>query len=168
MSADLKIFLKGLPAFERFEARHLDALAERLEVKTYPPGHTLMAQGGAGNAVHLIMQGNVDITRHDPVTRADQEIAESGPGEMCCILALIENMPAVVTVRARAGLTTAALSLARYNELALLAPPVSGQFQYMLAVQLARDIQRINGALREYASSSGDTTTILPGKHWRT
>jgi len=167
VNQELKSFLKGLPAFERFGERHIDALAERLEVKQYPDSHVFMRQGSAGDALHLIMQGTVTLTRHDPVSRSEQEIAESGAGELCCILALIDNMPAMVTATARGSVKGATLSRERYNELSLLAPPVSQQFQYMLAVQLARDIQRLNAGLREYASTSGDTTTIIPGQHWK-
>ena len=167
MAADLKTFVKGLPAFERFGERHIDALVERLQVSTYADGHLFMSQGRQGEAVQIILRGKVDVSRHNAASNVHEEIAEASDGEIICMLALIDDMPATVTCRALGEVTSAALSRERYNELFLVAPPICHQLQYMLAVQLARDIQRLNSGLRDYVESFGDATTILPGKHWR-
>jgi CRP/FNR family transcriptional regulator, cyclic AMP receptor protein len=144
---DLKAFLKTLPGFEGFTPAHLDALAAMMQVHLYPKGHTFIWQGEQGQALYLIMDGAVSLQRADELTGFKQE-RELRAGEVFGLLSLIDNLPAAATCSTLAPVTAASLPRADFNDLFEAAPPVGHQILYMVAIQLARDLQDRNMSLR--------------------
>jgi len=141
---DLKYFLKNLPAFEELSAPHLEALVSRLQVTSHADGHVFIRQGEQGDALYILLQGGVRITRHDVAGGEEYELRELADGEMFGILSLVDDMPAAATCSARGTGQTAALSRAAFRELFQEASPVGRHLQYMVAVQMARDLQEAN------------------------
>jgi len=146
-TVDLKSFLKTLPGFEGFSAAHLDALAESMKVQLYPKGHTFIWQGEQGQALYVIMDGAVLLSRVDELTGFKQE-RELRSGEVFGLLSLIDNLPAAATCGVLEPVTAASLSRVEFNELFDQAPPVGHHILYMVAIQLARDLQDRNTSLR--------------------
>jgi hypothetical protein len=64
-------------------------------------------------------------------------------------LSLVDNMPSPETCTARGRVTAATLTPERFNALYLLAPAEAHQFEYMVAEQMARDLQEKNKSLRK-------------------
>jgi signal-transduction protein with cAMP-binding, CBS, and nucleotidyltransferase domain len=60
---DLRTFLHGLPAFERFNERQLDNLLAQLRLKDFEPGHRFVAQDSQGPALYIIVRN-----RRSPAT----------------------------------------------------------------------------------------------------
>ncbi|OGB27461.1 MAG: hypothetical protein A3I66_06130 [Burkholderiales bacterium RIFCSPLOWO2_02_FULL_57_36] len=145
---DLKFFLKNLPAFEEFKAPHLDILAARLQVEQHDDGHVFIRQGTQGQALYLLLQGSVRITRRDAGDEAEQEVRELSDGEIFGMLSLIDDLPASATCVARGSVTTAALTRDAFQQLFHDASPIGHHLQYMVAVQMARDIQDENKRFR--------------------
>lgn len=145
---DLKFFLKNLPAFEEFKAEHLDILASQLKVEQYSDGHIFIRQGTQGDALYLLLQGSVRITRHDAGDETEREVRELSDGEIFGTLSLIDDLPASATCIARGSVTTAALSRDAFRQLFHEASPIGHHLQYMVAVQMARDIQEENKRFR--------------------
>lgn len=145
---DLKFFLKNLPAFEEFSAAHLDILSSQLKVEQHDDGHVLIRQGTQGQALYLLLQGSVRITRRDPKDEVEHEVRELSDGEMFGMLSLIDNLPASATCTARGSVTTAALTRDAFQQLFHDASPIGHHLQYMVAVQMARDIQDENKRFR--------------------
>lgn len=146
---DLKQFLKTLPAFERFAPEHLDVLSELMEVSSHRAGQKFIVQGQQGDAMFLLMDGAVQTTHVDEVTGAVHEARDLHAGEIFGLLSLVENMPAGWTSVARGPVTVAALGPEEFGELFSKAPPIAYHLQYMIAVQLARNLQERNRQLRE-------------------
>ncbi|MBX3652392.1 MAG: cyclic nucleotide-binding domain-containing protein [Burkholderiales bacterium] len=146
---DIKQFLKTLPAFESFSGAHVDVLAGLMTVASHPAGHRLIAQGEPGDALYLLMEGTIQSSRVHEVTGEMDEVRDLHAGEIFGLLSLIENMPAGWTTTAQEAVTVAALSRPDFVKLYELAPPVAHHLQYMVAVQLARDLQARNKELRE-------------------
>lgn len=146
---DIKQFLKSLPAFERFTPEHLDVLSELVEVSSHRAGQKFIVQGQQGEAVFLLMEGAVQTLHVDEVTGAVEEARDLHAGEMFGLLSLVENMPAGWTSVARGPATVAALGPEEFAQLFRLAPPIAYHLQYMIAVQLARNLQERNRELRE-------------------
>jgi CRP-like cAMP-binding protein len=144
---DLKTFLKSLPGFEGFTGSHLDALAAAMKVQLHPKGHTFIWQGEQGQALHIIMDGVVLLTRTDELTGFKQE-RELRAGEVFGLLSLIDNLPAAATCSVLEPVTAASLPRAEFNDLFDNAPPVGHHILYMVAIQLARDLQDRNTSLR--------------------
>ena len=144
---DLRTFLKSLPGFEGFAGSHMDALAAAMKVQLYPKGHTFIWQGEQGQALHMIMDGVVLLTRTDELTGFKQE-RELRAGEVFGLLSLIDNLPAAATCSVLEPVTAASLPRAEFNDLFDNAPPVGHHILYMVAIQLARDLQDRNTSLR--------------------
>ncbi|RJG05320.1 cyclic nucleotide-binding domain-containing protein [Noviherbaspirillum cavernae] len=145
---ELKVFLKNLPAFEEFKAQHLDVLANRLQVNEYNDGHEFITQGTQGEALYMLLQGSVRITRRDSQDDEEYEVRELSDGELFGIVSLVDNLPASATCRAKGRVKTAALTREAFQQLFHEASPIGHHLQYMTAVQMARDIQEENKRFR--------------------
>ena len=75
------------------------------------------------------------------------------------LLSLIDNMPAGWGAVALEPVTVAALSCPDFKRLFESAPPIAHHLQYMVAVQLARDLQSRNRELRELLNKRAVETT---------
>lgn len=145
---DLKFFLKNLPAFEEFKAPHIEVLAGSLAVEQHGDGHVFIRQGTQGKALYLLLKGSVRITRHDAGDDNEREVRELSDGEIFGMLSLIDDLPASATCIAKGPVTTAALSRDAFRQLFHEASPIGHHLQYMIAVQMARDIQEENKRFR--------------------
>jgi CRP-like cAMP-binding protein len=146
---DLRPFLKTLPAFEGFTPAHLDVLSGLMQVAPYPQGHRFIEQGRQGEAMYLLVEGAVEVDRVNEVSGEREEARELRAGEMFGLLSLVDNLPAGATCVAKEPVIAAALSRAAFQQLFQSAPPIAHHLQYMVAVQLARDLQERNKALRQ-------------------
>ena len=146
-TTDIRTFLKTLPGFEGFTGTHLDALASVMKVQLYPKGHTFIWQGEQGQALYMIMDGAVTLSRVDELTGFKQE-RELRSGEVFGLLSLLDNLPAAATCSVLESVTAASLPRVEFNDLFDEAPPVGHHILYMVAIQLARDLQDRNMSLR--------------------
>lgn len=159
---DLKSFLKTLPGFESFSPHDLDALAAVMQVRLYPKGHQFIAQGEQGQAMYIVMNGAVMLTRKDELNGFKQE-RELRDGETFGLLSLIDNLPAAATCSAIEAVTAASLPRMEFNELFDAAPSVGHHLLYMVAIQLARDLQDRNTSLRSLLRKQAhDKTLTMP------
>lgn len=151
---DLKIFLKNLPAFEEFADAHLEALVGALQVRDYADGHVFIRQGQQGEGLFLVLRGMVRLTRRDAPGAEERDVRELGAGELFGILSLVDNLPAAATCTARGAVTAASLSAASFRQLFESALPIGRHLQYMIAVQLARDLRDENARIRGLMAGS--------------
>lgn len=149
---DLTYFLKNLPAFEDFNASHLATLANHLEVQENEDGHVFIQQGEDGKALYLLLQGSVRITRRDR-DGVEHEVRELADGEMFGILSLIEDLPTQASCIAKGAVRTAALSREAFKQLFSEASPIGHHLHYMIAVQMARDLQEANKRVRKESAA---------------
>jgi CRP/FNR family transcriptional regulator, cyclic AMP receptor protein len=145
---NLNFFLKNLPAFEEFQSPHIDVFANHLQVQQYPDGHVFITQRTQGTALYLLLQGSVRITRHDGNGGNEYEVRELCDGEIFGILSLVDNLPASATCVAKGPVQAASLSRESFQRLFQEASPIGHHLQYMIAVQMARDIQEENKRFR--------------------
>lgn len=145
---DLKIFLKNLPAFEEFAPTQLDVLASCLTVDTHEDGHVFIRQGQQGEALYLLMQGAVTVTRRDADNGEDAVVRELRGGELFGVLSLVSDMPASATCTGHGTTKTAALTREAFDRLFHEASPIGHHLQFMVAGQLARDLRETNRTLR--------------------
>ncbi len=145
---DLIIFLKNLPAFEEFIAPHINVFANHLKVEDFEDGTTLITQGSQGKAMYMLLHGAVRVTRHDADSTEEIEVRELNDGEMFGMLSLFDDLPASATCVAKGPVKTASLTREDFQDLFNEASPIGRHLQYMVAVQMARDIQEENQRFR--------------------
>ncbi len=91
-------FLRRLPLFADLPEADLEALYQKAEPMTLPAGEWLMREGAIGDALYVVLEGAIEITKHS----GDQEVvlARRGPGEVIGELALLEQTPRSASGRA--------------------------------------------------------------------
>lgn len=144
---DLKTFLHGLPAFERFNDRQLDVLVSQLHVETHEPGTVLIRQGEQGSALYIVVSGAIRVSQKSADVSEENSVHEAHAGEMVGRMSLVPDLPSPVTCTAAGQITVASLTFDRYHALFILAPRVAHQFQYMVASQLAHYLMQKNQSL---------------------
>jgi CRP-like cAMP-binding protein len=152
---ELDIFLRNLPAFSSFQDKHLRSLEDALQTEDCPDGYVFIHQGSANGAMFLIMSGTVGVIRSDHPAQTKYAVRELRDGEIFGLLSLIDNMPAAATCVAQGPVRIAALTREAFDDLLEIAPPIFHQLQFMIAVQLARDLQEQSEFLRRKAAASG-------------
>lgn len=145
---EIKTFLKNLPAFEDFNPAQLDLLATHLKQEEWDSGHVFIRQGTQGEALYLLIDGSVIVTRKEEDSDEEHEVRELSDGEMFGMLSLIDDLPASATCTAKGAVRTAALPRDAFRQLYHQARPVGLHLQYMIAVQMARDLQEVNKRFR--------------------
>jgi len=145
---NLQIFLKNLPAFEEFSASHIDTFANQLQIGEFEDGHVFIRQGEQGQALYMLLQGAVRIMRHAAAGEAEHEVRELNDGELFGILSLVSEMPAQATCIAKGRVKAAYLTRDAFQQLFNEASAIGHHLQYMVAVQMARDIQEQNRHFR--------------------
>ena len=144
---ELLPLLNTLPAFQNFTPAYVAVLAGVMNIGQFPAGHKFIEQGQQGEAMYLLMGGAVEVRRADEVT-GEPEVRELRVGELFGLLSLIDDMPAGATCVAKEPVTVAALPRDAFHKLFDMAAPVGHHLQFMVAVQLARDLQERNKSLR--------------------
>lgn len=148
--SDVQAILSKLPAFETFNEKQLRALAKLMQIEEHTSGTAFTTQGEAGKACHLLIEGEVVVSRTDELTGAEEELKVLKAGELFGILSLLEKLPAAATCTARGPVRTASLPRADYKLLFKVAAPIAFHFQWLVAQQLARDLLERNRALRQH------------------
>ncbi len=91
-------FLRRLSLFADLPEADLQALYQRAEPMTLPAGEWLMREGEIGDALYVVLEGGIEITKRS----GEQEVvlAVRGPGEVIGELALLEQTPRSASGRA--------------------------------------------------------------------
>ena len=146
---NLRTFLTNLPSFSGFSPQEIDTLEGVLLVASHPEGHVFTRQGELADAMYILLDGSVRVTQHDNIAGLSQDVKELRAGELFGLLSLISQLPAVATCTATSQVSAAALSRENFDRLAHEAPQLGHHLNYMVAVQLARDLQNRNRSMRE-------------------
>lgn len=150
-TADLRRFLRSLPAFERFSGHSLDVLAANMSLENYPAGHVLTVQGRCGEAMYVLISGRIEVERTGVAATFSPEHGENQELTEGAVVGLLSfaNIPSLGTGTCSEDVQVASLSRERYEALFSQAPGAAHQMQYMLAVRLAQVLQAQNRSLRQ-------------------
>ena len=124
--------LRDVPLFASLPTADCAEVERRMAKREFAPRAVLMREGSPGDTAFLILSGRVSITRRDPESGIEFELAQLGPGQMAGEMALLSGRARTASVIALEATSTAALSRAEF-ERALQAHPA-------IAVALAREI----------------------------
>ncbi len=140
---DRVLFLRTLPAFDGLGPAHLAAVAQHANERTFPRGTPLLDPDGPAEAVFLVVEGEVSVTRPGGRSRS------AGPGEAVGFVDLLAR--AERGVRARASIDTLALELDWDAQLDVCEEhfPVLAQYLRYLAMMTIRELERDPSAIEE-------------------
>lgn len=146
----LKSFLKCQSYFKHLTEPDLDALAHAIYVEDRPAGHLLVQEGKLGKEMYILVEGEVKVTRYNPLTSESEELKVLKAGEMFGLLSLTDHLPAAASCLAQGPIKVGILTRTGYNFLYKSAAPIALGFQFAVARQLASDIRHRNNTLRGF------------------
>ncbi len=90
--------LGRVPLLAGLEARTIERLAKHGARRTYAAGELIIRQGDPASALYIILSGRVVVERE--IAGGCETLMQFGPHEFFGEVALIENAPRTVSVRA--------------------------------------------------------------------
>lgn len=140
--------LRNIPLFRKIEPSKLKLLAFTSERLTFQDGHRLFAQGDAGDAAYIIIDGTADVkigTDSGEIT-----VASLGKGDVVGEIAILCDVPRTASVDARTKVVTLKITKELFFRLVNEFPQISIEIMRELAARL----ERTNTQLREALSRS--------------
>jgi len=159
---DIIPLLQSNPLFNSFPRSELAVLAEAMTVEQHPDGHVFIREGKRGDAMYLILEGKVAVTRFNESDKAEDLLHVMKEGEVFGLIALIDHGKRTATCKAQGTVTTASLPVSAFELLYQSQAPISHHFQQLIAHQLAHDLRVLNEALLDLLfQRAPDSTTLL-------
>lgn len=141
--------LRGIPALAALPTDQLEALAYAMVEQNHADGHVFTTEDRGGDALHLLLEGQVAVTRRDGWVA----LGTLGPGAVFGIVALVDNGVRSATCtgvgRTRVATLPASAFVLLFNTHAPLALAVQEALAGQLAADFRRSSARLEAALRE-------------------
>ncbi|HEY3430976.1 MAG TPA: Crp/Fnr family transcriptional regulator [Rhodocyclaceae bacterium] len=145
---EFRQFIASLPAFEGLPEQDFEALLQVLHYEPHIEGYEFFTQGTPHGAMYVLLEGSVRVTHRDD-NGNQVDALELRSGEVFGLLGLVEDgLPATATATATTPVGAVTLTREAYQWLFAAAPTLAHRLQYMIAVQLARELQYRNRLLR--------------------
>ncbi|HEV7888419.1 MAG TPA: cyclic nucleotide-binding domain-containing protein [Acidimicrobiales bacterium] len=126
------------PHFSGLTARQQEGLAAAFAVQSFADGDALMRTGEPGDAVYLVLDGQVDVTA------GGQALASLGPGTLVGLVALADYEPRSATAAAAGPVRAARLPRDAVNALTDEDPQIGVALRLAVAAQLAHDFRNVS------------------------
>ncbi len=143
--------------FAGFTRSELDVLAKVMSVDDYSDGHLFISEGEGGEAMYLIIEGEVLVSRRKPMGVGFELHKKIDSSEIFGVISLIDSGPRSASCRAVGPVKAASLQRSAFDLLFNIEAPIAHQFHYLIARQLAHDVQTFNQLLGEIVLSGDDT-----------
>ena len=140
--------LRNIPLFRKIEPSKLKLLAFTSERLTFQDGHSLFAQGDAGDAAYIIIDGTAEVKIN--TDGGEITVASLGKGDVVGEIAILCDVPRTASVDARTKVVALKITKELFFRLVSEFPQISIEIMRELAARL----ERTNTQLREALSRS--------------
>ncbi len=127
--------LAEVPLFAALGRRNRRKVADAARIRRFRPGTVIMKAGRPGEALHVVLDGEV------AVRRSGRRGLTLGPGSVVGELAMLDGGPRTATVLAKGELVTLTIGRARFRKLLASEP----QLGLAVAEELARRLRSVMG-----------------------
>jgi trk system potassium uptake protein TrkA len=127
---DLVETLAGVGLFSRCTARERRAIARHAQMAELPAGTELIRKGDPGDALFVVLDGQVQVLDGTHV------VHEAGPGAYFGELAILDGEPRTATVVAATDVTIAVIGIRMFRTLLREFPELAEQLLIGLAAEL--------------------------------
>ncbi len=145
--------LARIPLFEGLSKQDLRAVADRVVLRQYADGVTVVRAGAPGDGMHVVLDGSAVV---QPSTGEQRRLE---PGEFFGELALIDGAPRAATVVAAGQLTTAKIGRTSFRTILREEPIVAvgllpGLVRVIRELQASRRVERAESVPGDESRSS--------------
>jgi len=144
---NFSLFLQTCSVLSPFRQADLDTLERAMSISHYPDGHVFIREGERGDAMYLVIDGQVDVVRRRAGGSGIDFIHSMVAGEMFGLLALVDQYPRAATCTAVGPVQAASLSRDVFQLLCHTSAPISLRFQESVAQQMMHDFRTLHEAL---------------------
>lgn len=156
----LKNYLHTLPGFQFLSDADVEHVAAAMRVDDYPDQHVFIFQDRLNHDLFLLLDGKVNVTHYGNTGRY-YTLKTLKPGEFFGVPSLSEGKPAVASCVASGRVRVASLPFSAYLLLYQPDSEIGCRFQFVIATQLARDLNERHDALRQLlAQVYGDAAPL--------
>jgi len=141
-------FLKSVTLFTEFEPDEMAALQSSLVSNRYAPGDTILDEGNANRALHILKSGRVRVTRR--VNESEVPLCDLVEGQTFGELSIIEDGVASASLRAVADSEILSMPMQGLATFLRDHPNAAANFWRAIAVELRRRLLQTNDVVRSY------------------
>lgn len=141
-------FLKNVTLFTELDAGELEALEKSIVRNTYAQEDTILDEGNANRALHILRRGRVRVTRR--VNDAEVALCDLAEGETFGELSIIEDGVASASLRALTEAEVWSIPMQPLAGFLREHPAAAGKFWRAIAVDLRRRLLHTNDVVRSY------------------
>src|ERR1043165_4353700 len=141
-------FLKTVTLFAEFESAELEALARGLQTSRFNAGDTILEEGNANRALHILKSGRIRVSRH--VDNSEVALCDLDSGQTFGELSIIEDGLASASLRAVTAAEVLSISMHDLAKFLRDTPAAGAKFWRAIAVDLRRRLIQKNNVLRSY------------------
>ena len=142
-------FLQTVPELAGLSRDEKATLEKSMVVKDYPDEHEFFQESKPGEAIYLIIKGEVAVTHEKGIERGMIQLARLYSGEWFGLVSLIAGGRHEASCKAVGPVQAASLPRAAFMLLYEANVPIALHFQHIVASQLARDYRAIADLLRQ-------------------
>ena len=150
---DLFERLQSSPEFADFPPDELMALSKSIVVKEYADGHEFIKEGEKGEALFLVLNGVVLVTRYSHQHGVAEYVERLSNGALFGLISLIDHGKRAASCRAEGPVTVGSLPRNAFDLLCNSNAALAQHFQFAIARQLAKDMRIYNQALSKLISN---------------
>ena len=141
-------FLRNVTLFAEFTPEELAALQRSLVASHYAPGDTILEEGNANRALHILKRGRLRVMRH--VQDRDVSLCDLVEGQTFGELSIIEDGVASASLRAVTDSEILSLPMQELATFLREHPNAASNFWREIAVDLRRRLLQTNDVVRSY------------------
>ena len=131
---DAKVeLMKKVPLFARCSKHELEEIASIADEIDLPEGRALTREGERGREFFVLLEGQVDVTRHG------EHVRTMSDGDFFGEIALVSDEPRTATVTATTDIRTLVITDRAFRALIERSPEIDARVQEALAERTAAD-----------------------------
>jgi CRP-like cAMP-binding protein len=142
-------FLQTAPELAGLTHDDKATLEQSMVVNDYPDGFEFFKENKPGDAIYLILKGEVAVTHEQGIDRGMIQLARLGGGEWFGLVSLIAGGRHEASCKAVGPVQAASLPRAAFMLLYEANVPIALHFQHIVARQLTRDYRAIAELLHQ-------------------
>jgi CRP-like cAMP-binding protein len=141
-------FLESVTLFAEFEPEELKALSRGMQSARFAPGDTILDEGNANRALHILKSGRIRVSRH--VDNGEVALCDLDAGQTFGELSIIDDGVASASLRAVTDAVVLSISMHDLAQFLRETPAAGAKFWRAIAVDLRRRLIQTNDVVRSY------------------